>query len=201
MIAFERSPAPLPNSFSIGRSRRPLETFTEPRPFVENPLFDETRQHFINSIDLNDIDPPIVELIKRFNLRAECFTLQSCYGHFLYAPAQKTRHLGRLPPRLACQINYRIAYIAFCIANSPRGHLLRESLEHMPTIDPDYVQFGSADWFWERHPNSYVLQMMPSRHQKKDQVLVDYPEALHLEQVRDLFFEKMTALVDKPVHF
>lgn len=29
-------------------------------------------------------------------------------------------------------------------------------------IEPDYLQFGSADWFWERWLNSYALQVEPA---------------------------------------
>jgi hypothetical protein len=39
--------------------------------------------------------------------------------------------------------------MAFCIKNNPRGAAFREALAGIPDMDRDYVQFGSADWFWE----------------------------------------------------
>ena len=174
-----------------------METFTTPKEFVENPRYLLDRQEILKALDLRVIDQPIVELIEGFALLPHCFTLQSCYGHFLYAPGQDLHNLERLPCRYDGQVNYRIAYMAFCLENSPRGWALRESLELVPQLDPDYVQFGSADWFWNRYCNSYVLQVEPVRYKTKDQVVIKHSEALYIEEIRDLFFIRLKELLDR----
>ena len=173
-----------------------METFTKSREFVENPRYARDRQATLGSLDLHAIDGPIAELIHGFSVLPHCFTLQSCYGHFLYAPGQDTRSLDRLPSGGDGTVNYKIAYVAFCLENSRRGRALREALEGIPAVDPDFVQFGSADWFWGTYLNSYVLQVEPTRHRTKDQVAVEYPEALHLQHVRDLFYIRLKDLLE-----
>ncbi len=165
-----------------------METFTGPKECIENPRYHSDRLEILGSLDLGCIDRPIVELVQGFTALPQCFTVQSCYGHFLHGPEQGRHNLERLSPGHGGQIHYRIAYMAFCIDNSPRGWELRESLELIPSLDPDYVQFGSADWFWERYPNSYVLQVEPARYRTKDQVDIEHSEAAHIERARDLFF-------------
>ena len=173
-----------------------METFTPPKEFVENPRYLQDRQEILAALDLRVIDRPILELIQGFALLPQCFTLQCCYGHFLYAPGQDAHTLERLPPRYDGQVKYRIAYVAFCLENSPRGRAFRESLELVPSLDPDYVQFGSADWFWERYPNSYALQVEPVRHMTKDYVVIEHSEALYIEEIRDLFFIGLKELLE-----
>ena len=172
-----------------------METFTTPKEFVENPGYLLDRQEILEVLDLRGIDQPIVELIEGFALLPQCFTLQSCCGHFLYTPRQDSHNLERLPSRYDGQVNYRIAYVAFCLENSPRGWALRDSLELIPQIEPDYVQFGSADWFWERYFNSYVLQVEPVRYKTKDQVVIEHSEALYIEEIRDQFFIRLRELL------
>ncbi len=70
-----------------------------------------------------------------------------------------------------------------------------QQLKDIPSIDPEYVQFGCAEWFWERHVNSYALQVEPIRHMTKDRLSVDYREALHIEKIRDKFFTNLKRLV------
>lgn len=57
------------------------------------------------------------------------------------------------------EVEYRIAYLALCIENSAPGRMLYDSLQAIPAINPQNIQFGSAHWFWERQVNSYVLQV------------------------------------------
>ncbi len=40
-------------------------------------------------------------------------------------------------------------------------------LRQIPAIDPEYIQFGCAEWFWEAQVNSYALQVEPMRHMTK----------------------------------
>jgi len=44
-------------------------------------------------------------------------------------------------------LQYRVASLAVCIGDSPRGRECRDELAHLKTPDPEYIQFGSADWF------------------------------------------------------
>ena len=62
-----------------------METFTEPKTWVENPQYRDQRQKSLASLSDDMIDEPIIELIHAFNERPYCFTLQSCYGHFVYS--------------------------------------------------------------------------------------------------------------------
>jgi len=172
-------------------SRRRLETFSKPRELVDYGRFSEDREDALQALDLRNVDEPIREIVGGFGVLSHCFTLQSCHGHFLYAPDQDPHSLARLPNREGGRVRYRIAYMAFCLENSPRGHAMRVALAQIPAIDMDYVQFGSADWFWQRHPNSYALQVEPARHMNKDEAVLTHAEALHTQRIRDLFFVEL----------
>jgi hypothetical protein len=143
------------------------------------------------------IDRPIVDIIRSFTLLPQCFTLQSCYGHFLWDPGQSEHNLDRLPPHITGDIEYRIAYLALCVENSQRGRELLESLESIPEEDPGYIQFGSSSWFWKRNPNTYALQVEPERLRTKDRNVVEHGEALRLEKTRDRFFDRIKRTLDK----
>jgi hypothetical protein len=92
-------------------------------------------------------------------------------------------------------VRYRIAYIAFCLENSQRGLALRDSLSRVTAIDSGYVQFGSADWFWEQWVNSYALQVEPIAQQLKDEAILEIAEALRIQRARDLFFSELRELM------
>jgi hypothetical protein len=173
-----------------------METLAEPRDFVENLRFAADRQHAVQALDLASIDEPIRGIVGGLAVLPHCFTLQSCYGHFLCTPGQDTRSLARLPPGNVGPVRYRIAYVAFCLENSPRGRAARRALARIPAIDEDYVQFGSAYWFWERHPNSYALQVEPARYATRDEAILDHQEALHTQRIRDLFFVELEKFLE-----
>jgi len=168
-----------------------METFTTAREFVTNSKYFRDRDKNLNKLNLDIIDLPIREVVKCINDMPHCFTLQSCYGHFLYASGQDPHNLDRLPHKYDGQVTYRIAYIALCIENSQEGHKLLDSLAQIPLLDPEYIQFGSADWFWKQYRNSYVLQVEPDRFKLQDQCIMGHTEALYIENVRDMFFEKL----------
>ena len=174
-----------------------METFTEPRQFVENPRYFKDRHDTLAALDLRTIDKPIRDIIDGFAALPYCFTLQSCYGHFLSAPEQDPHSLDPVPTQKTGFIRYRLAYIAFCIDNSPAGRDLYDALAQIPAIDPDYVQFGSAEWFWERYVNSYALQLEPARYKRRDEVILEHVEALHVQQSRGLFFSKLRDLLER----
>ena len=148
-------------------------------------------------LDLETIDEPIRELVAGFARLPDCFTLQSCYGHFVHAAQPVPDNLDPLPAQDVGRVKYRIAYIALCLENSMEGRRLRTALEHIPAIDPEYVQFGSPEWFWNRHLNSYALQVEPTRFLDKDVAIIEYDEALRVQQVRDRFFARLSALLKR----
>ena len=173
-----------------------METFTEPRQFVDNPRYFKDRQETLAALDLRTIDEPIVDIIDGFATLPHCFTVQSCYGHFLCTPEQDTYSLDPVPTKNTGYIRYRLAYIVFCIDNSPAGRAFYNSLAQIPALDPDYVQFGSAEWFWKRYVNSYALQLEPTRYKRKDEAILEHTEALHVQQRRGLFFSKLRDLLE-----
>lgn len=172
-----------------------METFTAARPFAEDPDYARRRHETLAELDLDDVDPPIVDVVVGFNALPHCFTLQCCCGHFVWAPGQGEHNLERLPREPVGAVRYRVAYVALCIEDSSRGRALRRSLARLATLDPAFVQFGSADWFWERWVNSWVLQVEPAAHRLRDQATLEYAEALRTEEVRGLFFDGLRALL------
>ena len=129
-----------------------------------------------------------------------CFTLQCCYGHFLHG-----NHLDR--QNVEClaastnnaQVDYRIAYIALCVDTCDGGVERMNELRRIPRVDPAYVQFGCARWFWRRQVNSYALQVEPDRYKTRDSIMIDYQEALRLQRVRDVCFAELAGLVESCV--
>jgi hypothetical protein len=174
-----------------------VETFSEPKELVQDARYQAERREALAGLAIADIDEPLVDLIRGFATLRHCFTLQCCYGHFICDPEQDARSFEPIPDGHDGPVRYRIAYIAFGIENSERGRGLRQSLARIPAIDPDYVQFGSADWFWDRRVNTYALQVMPLAHKLEDETILDTPEALHTEATRDLFFRELRALLSE----
>ena len=95
------------------------------------------------------------------------------------------------------RVEYRIAYICFCIEYSRSGKLLLAELKKVTAIDPLNIQFGCADWFWSRQVNSYALQVEPDRFKRKDTVMLEYSKALHIEKVRNAFFAALKKIAEK----
>ena len=173
-----------------------METFIELKPFVNNPNYQERRKKVLAALDISIIDVPIIEIIKGFTRFPFCFTLQSCYGHFLH---DKQKDPENINPLLTLDnisiVEYRIAYIAFCIKNNYNGKIFLTKLKEISAIDPEYIQVGCAEWFWKRQVNSYVIQVEPIRHKDKDRVFIGIQEALHIQKVRDRFFCEITNLI------
>jgi hypothetical protein len=177
-----------------------LETFTELKEFAENPHYQVQKQKILCDLTDNMIDLPIVELINGFNKLPYCFTLQSCYGHFVYNGQKDTHNLDPLPAKnIITKVEYRIAYIAFCIENSASGRGLFEALKEITAIDPENVQFCCAEWFWKRHINSYALQVEPDRFKHQDTAIIDFKEALHIEKIRNEFFIRLYKLLENKI--
>ena len=73
-----------------------METFTAPKALVANPSYQAQRKKSLTRLRNGMIDEPIVELINSFNKLPYCFTLQSCYGHFVYNRQTDPRNFARL---------------------------------------------------------------------------------------------------------
>lgn len=174
-----------------------METFTELKNLAENPHYQVQKRKILDDLDDDMIDMPIIDLINGFNKLPYCFTLQSCYGHFVYKDQKDTRNLDPLPAKeIIFQVEYRIAYIVLCIENSASGRWLLEALKEITTIDPEYIQLCCAEWFWKRQINSYALQVEPDRFKRKDTVTIYFKEALHIEKIRNTFFIRLYELLE-----
>ena len=172
-----------------------METFTEPRPLVANARYADERRTALDALDLAAVDDPIIDIVEAFELLPYCFTLQSCYGHFVTAARQDERSLAAIPDGHSGSVRYRVAYVAFCVENGERGRAFLDKLSRIPAADPAYIQFGSAGWFWDQWVNSYVLQVEPAAHRFKDQAALAAGEAVHTQRVRDAFFAELRQLL------
>jgi hypothetical protein len=173
-----------------------LETFTEPKGLLDNPAYREQRQKSLSELSDDMIDAPIIEIINAFNKLTYCFTLQCCYGHFLFNGQKDPNNLKPLPiTNTISKVEYRIAYIAFCIENSELGKQLLEDLKEVTVLDPKNIQFCCAEWFWEKQVNSYALQVEPERFKHEDKAILDYKEALNIEKIRNKFFVQLEDLL------
>jgi hypothetical protein len=173
-----------------------METFAKARDFVDNPQYAGERREALASLDVESIDEPIAPLIDGFAKLRHCFTLQSCYGHFVWRSDQNDRNLDILPEQGRGMIRYRIAYIMLCIENSPAGRKLRDDLEVLPDAARGYIQFGSPGWIWKQYLNSFALQVEPQRYCGRDEATLEYAEAFHVQKCRDVFFAKLRGVLD-----
>ena len=175
-----------------------MKTFTEPRVLTGNPHYHDQREKNLASLSDAMIDAPIVKLIAAFNRMPHCFTLQCCYGHFVYSGQEDPHNLEPLPVTdTIARVEYRIAYICFCIENSASGRRLSEALKEITAIDPENIQFCCAEWFWRRQVNSYALQVEPDTYKDRDEAVLPYKEALHIEETRNEFFVQLQELLQK----
>jgi len=184
-----------------------METFIEAKPFIDNPYYEKKREEELVELESlfksRSIDVPIIEIMRNFTTLPHCFTIQCCYGHFVHNKQKDPNNIEPLSnyQEEISKVDYRIAYIAFCLQNNELGRKLFEELKAVIEIDPAYVQFGSAEWFWERCVNSYVLQVEPERSKTKDRIYVSMKEALHIEKVRNRFFLEIKKIIQKHQQF
>jgi len=178
-----------------------METYSQAKPMVEDRSYEARRNEAISllkdELSAGNIDPPLIGLLQDISKMRHCYTLQSCYGHFVHdlrTDDKNTEPIGKFKGSIS-RVHYRIAYLAFCMQNSESGRRLHDDLKKVVEIDPGYVQFGSADWFWKRAPNSYVVQLPPERSKEVDSVWVDIDEALHMESLRERFFREIGTIV------
>ncbi len=173
-----------------------METFTELKAFGDDPYYHAKREETLRKLQIRSIDAPLVELINDFAKLPYCFTLQSCYGHFIHKGQRNPKNTEPLSncDKDSC-IEYRIAYIALCIQNNDLGRQLLWNLKRVTEIDPEYIQLGCAEWFWKRQVNSYALQVEPERYKTEDRCLLSIQEALYIEKVRTQYYAVLKHLV------
>jgi hypothetical protein len=174
-----------------------METFTAARALVRNDGYEADRLEALAALDLSAVDPPILDVVEAFRPLPHCFTLQCCYGHFLTTAGRDEHSLEPVADGFSGTIRYRIAYVALCLDAGGRGRALLEKLSRVPEIEPAHVQFGSADWFWDQWPNSYVLQVEPASHRFKDRAVLTAGEAMQTQRVRDRFFDELRRILEE----
>ena len=173
-----------------------MQTFIEAKPLVPFPAYAEERARAVGAIVWDDLDAPVVDVVRAFNELPHAFTLQCCHGHFLTARGQDEHDLAPLPEGHHGAVRYRIAYMALCVDDDAAGRKFLERAAGLPALlDPAYVQFGCADWFWQQWVDSYVLQVEPVAHRFEDQASLSAGEALRTQSVRDAFFEELRDLL------
>jgi hypothetical protein len=94
-------------------------------------------------------------------------------------------------------VTYRLAYLAICLQNNIRGREMYSDLEELAAENPDYIQFGSAGWFWERMVNTYCIQLEPDRFKTDDSWVIGVEEALDIEALRKDFFKRLADILHK----
>ena len=180
-----------------------METFTEAKPFIDDPKYEKKREKALielqRLVKSGSIDIPIIEIVTGFATLPHCFTLQSCYGHFIHAQQKNPENVEPISKyqNIKSIANYRIAYMAWCIQNNELGRILFDDLKTITEVEPAFIQFGSAEWFWERYVNSYVLQVEPESSKNKDSINVSVKEGLYIEKIRDQFFIELEKVIQK----
>lgn len=137
-------------------------------------------------------------MLRGYAALPHCFTIQSCYGHFVYGQQKDTKNVEPLPenPDESEMVGYRIAYMAFCLQNNDLGKRLFQDLREITEIDRDYIQLGSAEWWKRQHVNLYALQVEPDRYKTIDiPPDVSMKEALHMENLRNQMFEELKRIL------
>jgi hypothetical protein len=180
-----------------------METFTSARPFTLHPGYasdrDKTNRELEEEMLSGSIDAPLLPIIRDWMPITHCFTVQCCFGHFVHDREPDIENL--VPPsRYRGKIEtvrYRLAYVAVCIQDTICGREMYADLEELAADNPDYIQFGSAGWFWERLVNTYCIQLEPERLKNTDSGLIAMDEALHLEMLRKNFFQRLAGIVQK----
>lgn len=173
-----------------------MNTFTQIKPLSKNPRFQQQRRSCLSTLDYAILDTPLTPVVAGFNALAYCFSLQSCFGHFLCNGQMDEHNLLPLPLGHGIRtVEYRIAYIAICIDSGDAGRALIEAIKRTVDIDPQNIQFGCAEWFWQRQINSYVLQVEPDRFKHQDRAILEYSEAVLIERVRDTLFSRLETML------
>ncbi|MEW5913177.1 MAG: hypothetical protein AB1814_11520 [Thermodesulfobacteriota bacterium] len=173
-----------------------MQTFIPLKDFVANPRFAEQRAQALAGLNSGVIDPPLRSLAQDINQLSYCFTLQSCYGHFVHRANQDQYNLAPLPNQdPGGPILYRLAYLTLCLQENQDGRGLLLALVDLGRLDPEYIQVGCAQWFWDHQVNTFVIQVEPEQRKDQDTADVSFQQAKHLEQVKGLVFKRLRRIV------
>ncbi len=108
-----------------------METYTTLKKLIKNDSFQSQRQKTLATLNDDMIDSPIIDIVNEINCLEYCFTLQSCFGHFLYSDQTDSNNMEPLPQtNIPGKIEYKIAYVALCIENNLLGRILMERLDN-----------------------------------------------------------------------
>jgi len=180
-----------------------MDTFIPARPFTHHPGYLSDRKNAQRELEMEilkgSIDPPLLPLIRECIPITHFFTVQCCYGHFVHDLEPDTENLV-LPSRYLGKVEtvtYRLAYLAVCIQDNGRGREFYADLEALAEENPDYFQFGSADWFWEGMVNTYCIQLEPERFKAKDSAVISLREALVIEELQKVFFNRLAEIIHR----
>ena len=117
-----------------------MNTFTPARDLVYNPRFTKQRRDALDLLRNVSIDKLIIDVISGFAELPYCFTLQSCYGHFLFGDRSDPHGIEPLPALdREIDIEYRLAYIAVCVQANEPGRLLLRDLSELPLAAPEDI--------------------------------------------------------------
>jgi hypothetical protein len=178
-----------------------METFTAARPFSPHPGYSIDRNNALLDLEVEiqrgSIDAPLLPLIQECRLIPHCFTLQCCFGHFVYdgEPDRENLILPTSYRGTVENVLFRLAYLTVCLQDNPGGREMYADLEALTSLNPDYIQFGSADWFWEQMINTYCIQLEPDWMKTQDSGMISQKEALLIEKLRPIFFNQLAAII------
>ena len=178
-----------------------MNTFTPARPFTRHPGYCSDREHAHRELEeemrKGSIDPPLLPLIRECIPIRHCYTVQCCFGHFVHDFEPETENIVPLSLYTGKieKVRYRIAYFALCLEDTSCGRRMYHDLEALAASNPDYIQFGCADWFWERMVNTYIIQLEPERLRAEDNGMIPMEEALHIEELREEFYGRLAGII------
>ncbi len=171
-----------------------METFINPKKMIEDDSFSEKRRRTLGKLHISAIDPQIRDIIKGIEAVPYCYTVQSCHGHIIVESPDRSQ-VKRIDPESALPDNglYQIAYLALVLENSESGRSLYQSMVDISLLDNDFIQFGSAEWFWKNQGfcNSYVIQVAPYRFRHLDRFNMSGAEAQKWLNSRELFLNEV----------
>ena len=121
-----------------------METLIEPLEMTDNPKFHEQKCELLKNLSDDMIDLPLVSIIRQINELSWCFTLQCCYGHFVFSGQSDPHNLDPLPiNEKISNIEYRIAYLAFSVDNCRIGKKFLNDIAKFEKLDPIEKQNNS----------------------------------------------------------
>ena len=94
-----------------------METFTGLTDFVPDLNYQIRRKKILSKDFYLETDFPVRDIVKNINELLYCFTLQSCYGHFVLDSGESSHSLKSFSKLNQSKLKYKIAYLALCIEN------------------------------------------------------------------------------------